>query len=362
MELFPKHIKHDLQPDYRLPVEVVYKDFFLTCLRNFGGANFIGLPLTDNRSTYSSKPIPSWVPDLACPVRPLQFGSACGKSEHAVVYSSTNDTLRVNGIPIAKISSVEATLPINASHAETLEYCATHQPKDLFNGTYLDGRTVLEAFTEMMVCGSTGKLFGIDFPSSEQIGQEYLHFSTSGKQVSPFFIYQMCTFLPGRAFFTADGGYFGICPPTAMPGDIVCLVLGFQFPLVLHPIPGEAGFFEIRGECYVPGLMEIQGLLGPVPWGWGTCRLLAARPWGHLFTDGRVKTQNDPRLPPLPASWRVKFQLGDVIQDDEYDSDGNIGEIRFVNEKEGKVQWHDPRLTPEALKSRGVKIEEMFIK
>ncbi|PMD42922.1 HET-domain-containing protein [Hyaloscypha variabilis F] len=362
MELFPNHIKYDLHPDYRLPVEVVYKDFFLAYLRDFGGMNFIGLSLTYNRWTHSSKSIPSWVPDLASPVRPLQFGLACGKSEHAVGYSSTNDILRVNGIQIAKLSSVQARLALGASHKETLEYCAANQPEDSFKTTYVDGRTVLAAFTEMLVCGSRGKLLGIDFPSSEQLGEEYLQFSTSGKQLSPLFLYQMSTFLPGRAFFTADSGYIGTCLPTAVPGDIVCLVLGFQFPLVLHPIPGEPGLFELRGECYVPGLMESQGLLGPVPRGWGSYRLLTARPWGHLFTDGRVQTQNDPRLPPLPAGWRVKFQFGDVIQDDEYDSDGNIGEIRFVNEKEGKVQWHDPRLAPEALKSRGVKIEEMFIK
>jgi hypothetical protein len=48
MELFPKHIKHDLHPDYRLPVEVAYKDFFLAYLNNFGGMNFIGLPLIGN--------------------------------------------------------------------------------------------------------------------------------------------------------------------------------------------------------------------------------------------------------------------------------------------------------------------------
>jgi hypothetical protein len=153
-----------------------------------------------------------------------------------------------------------------------------------------------------------------------------------------------------------------MCPPTATPGDIVCVVLGFQFPLVLHPIAEEPGFFELRGECYVPGLMEGQGLLGPITQGWRLFKLLRARPWGDVFTNGQIQTQNDPRLPPLPPNWRVSFQFGDILQDDEYDSDGNIGEIRFANEKEGKVQWHDPRLTPESLKARGVKIEELYIK
>jgi hypothetical protein len=89
---------------------------------------------------------------------------------------------------------------------------------------------------------------------------------------------------------------------------------------------------------------------------------LRARPWRYLFTNGRIATQNDPRLPPLPPNWRISFQFGDILQDDENDFDRNIGEIRFVNEKEGKVQWHDPRLTPESLKAQGVKIEELFIK
>ena len=361
MELFPQHIKLDLHPDYRLPVEVVYKDFFLAYLHNFDRMNFIGLPLIGNRWNHPSKPIPTWIPDLACPVRPLQFRLACGRSEHGAIYSSANDTLRVNGVRIAKVSTIKPVLPIGASHQEILEYCTTQQPEGLYDKTYVDGRTVLEAYMETLVCGSRDKLFGIDFPSSKQLGEEYLQFQTSGKQLSPFFLYQMSTYLPGRAFFTADG-YFGMCPPAAEPGDIVCVVLGFQFPLVLHPIAGKTGLFTLRGECYVAGLMESQGLLGPIPPGWSISRLLRAKPWGHLFTDGRVKTQNDPRLPRLPPDWRARFQVGDTIRDDEYDSDGNIGEIRFVNEKEGKVQWHDPRITPKSLKERGVKIEELFIK
>ncbi|PMD61297.1 HET-domain-containing protein [Hyaloscypha bicolor E] len=362
MELFPKHIKHNLHPDYRLPVEVVYKDFFLAYLNNSGVMNFIGLPLISNRSTHSSESIPSWIPNLACPVRRLQFGLACGKSEHTVVHSSTNDSLRGHGTQIAKLSSVGGTLPLGATNREILAYCAAHQPRDLFKGTYVDGRMLLEVFAETLVSGSRDKLFGIDFPSSEQLCDEYLQFSTTGKQPSPFFLYQMRTYLPGRAFFNAHGGYFGTCPPTAAPGDIVCVVLGFQFPIVLHPIAEEPGCFELRGECYVPGLMEGQGLLGPITQGWRLFKLLRPRPWGYLFTNGQIQTQNDPRLPALPPNWRVSFQFGDILQDNEYDSDGNVGETRFVNEKEGKVQWHDPRLTPELLKARGVKIEQLSIK
>ena len=221
---------------------------------------------------------------------------------------------------------------------------------------------MLEAFMETLVSGSRDKLFGIDFPSSQHLGEEYLRFQTTGEQISPFFLYQMSTFLPGRAFFTTDSGYFGMCPPASESGDLICIVLGFQLPLILHPIPGEPGFFGLRGECYAPGLMGSQGLLGPIPPGWRSSRLLKAKLWGHLFTDGRVRTQNDPRLLALPPDWRVKFQFGDFLQDNEYDSNGNIGEIRFVNEKDGKVQWHDPRITPESLKAQGVKIEEFFIK
>jgi hypothetical protein len=362
MELFPKKIKHDLHPNYKLPIKDVYREFFLAYLNNFGIMNFFGLPLIGNNSTHSSESIPSWIPNLACSVRPFQFGLACGKSEHAVIYSSTNESLRGRGVQIAKLSNVGDTLPLGATSREILAYCAAHQPQDLFNGTYVDGRTLLEVFTETLVCGSRDRVFGIDFPSSEQLCEEYLQFSTSGKPLSLFFLYQMSTYLLGRAFFTADGGYFGMCPHTAVRGDIVYLVLGFQFPLVLHPIAGEPGFFELRGECYIPGLMESQGLLGPITLGWRLFSLWRAKHWWYLFTNGLIKTQNDPRLPPLPPNWRIGFQFGDILQDDEYDSNGNIGEIRFVNEKEGKVQWHDPRLTPESLKARGVKIEELFIK
>ncbi len=86
-----------------------------------------------------------------------------------------------------------------------------------------------------------------------------------------------------------------------------------------------------------------------------------------MFTDGKSYTQIDPRLPPLPQGWVMRFDFlpeekdDTLFQDDEYDSGGNMGKIWFINEVEGLMEEHDPRMTSEALKARGIDIQKIIL-
>jgi hypothetical protein len=136
--------------------------------------------------------------------------------------------------------------------------------------------------------------------------------------------------------------------------------------MIFHPVPGELWRFQLRGECYVPGLMAGKGLLGPFP-----PALARGENWTIRGTDrdavrcyhakGSLQTQIDPRLQQvlLPPSWRIRFKVGDRLRDDEFDPD--LGRIQFVNKKRKIQQHRDPRLTFESLKTRGVNIEKLVI-
>jgi len=69
----------------------------------------------------------------------------------------------------------------------------------------------------------------------------------------------------------------------------------------------------------------------------------------------------------LPQGWVMRFDFGPednddaLFQDDEYDSDGNMGPIWFIYEAEGLEEKNDPRITPEALKARGVDIQKIVL-
>lgn len=58
---------------------------------------------------------------------------------------------------------------------------------------------------------------------------------------------------PESSFFITENGFVGCSISPAAPGDIVVLVLGSTYPLILRP---ESGYFLIRGYAYVHGVMR----------------------------------------------------------------------------------------------------------
>ena len=68
--------------------------------------------------------------------------------------------------------------------------------------------------------------------------------------------------LIGRCFFRAHGGYLGLAPISTRAGDVVCVLLGSRYPVVLRPTGSIDGYsaWEIVGVCYTHGLMEGQAL------------------------------------------------------------------------------------------------------
>ena len=176
-------------------------------------------------------------------------------------------------------------------------------------------------------------------------------------------------YTPGRAFFSTTDGHIGLCLPSAQAGDYIVAALGCKTALVLRPIAETSGQFKLMGECFVHGLMENEVFLGSLselggvenPWRLeyriGSTGMLRA-----IYTNGSVDTQNDPRLGPLPPHWRMRFGVvDDDLHDEEFDADGFRMQLWFENTENGDVTACDPRLTSEALKAKGVNVQDFII-
>jgi hypothetical protein len=74
------------------------------------------------------------------------------------------------------------------------------------------------------------------------------------------------------------------------------------------------------------------------------------------FTHGDVLTQEDPRVP-LPTQWRYKY----IRRKDEPNIPKEMLSFVFENVETKEITWRDPRLTPEALRERGVNLEEFLL-
>ena len=55
------------------------------------------------------------------------------------------------------------------------------------------------------------------------------------------------------AVFVTEKGYIGEGTNRSRPGDIICVLLGCNYPVILRPI---AGHYEFIGEVYVHGIMH----------------------------------------------------------------------------------------------------------
>ena len=106
--------------------------------------------------------------------------------------------------------------------------------------------------------------------------------------------------------------------------------------------------WKIVGDCYVCGLEDGDGLLGRMqkPWtaNWDIVR------GESVFhnNDTGFQTPSDPRLGPI-EDWEMV--------DKERTGDDPICCVFFKHKETGEVISYDPRLDPEPLKARGVKLE-----
>ena len=184
-----------------------------------------------------------------------------------------------------------------------------------------------------------------------------------------------------RVFIVTESGRYGIAPrdtrsskstdlhfvkllfahmyvpnrPTAnlMSGDTICLILGCKSPMVLRR--SELGKFSVVGECYVHGLEDGASILGPLP---SDYRLRIDKPssgfestYSFENLETGVVEQHDPRLGLLSSEW--EHCPRERHQDDPH----CFG--CFRNKVSGEVINYDPRLSPDALRERGVRLQDI---
>jgi hypothetical protein len=59
--------------------------------------------------------------------------------------------------------------------------------------------------------------------------------------------------MEGRKFCTTNTGYICMVPETVERGDVVVVLLGCNFPVLLRPYESK---YRVVGECYVHELMQ----------------------------------------------------------------------------------------------------------
>lgn len=222
-------------------------------------------------------------------------------------------------------------------------------PPDVLHESYIGGGSMIDAYCCTMCCSHFSDIQSPSnsyLPDRQQSREQMRSFlepqleTPEGRYLGNAAVkYLNCVmnYCKGRSFFTTEEGYIGLGPTGAKAGDQICVLLGCRSPLLLR-MTGNMQY-QVVGECFVYGLQNGEALLGPLPDYYQAIlqynEALKHRFWAYIdHRTGKVQWE-DPRLGLLSASISI-----------EANDRGN-----------GNDELGDPRMTPKALRERGVSLK-----
>lgn len=357
----PPRFAKKIHPNYseNFGVDQAFKHVFLAHLDHVQRWELFACEMADRKIGG-----PSWVPDWASPDVPGWGSRQQYSSGHSRVHFrfESPSTLVVTGVQCAVVSTISEAA-ISGDPEKDMSIVRSWQPENLYDETYVNGDSLLDAYAVTLLQFRLRDRW----PTNEYMPT--LEDWKSQKQAPPMFGKQIKQAREGcfdrsislshrayncvlrRLFFRTNEGYIGLAPIDTKPGDIVCVFLGCDPPVILRP--QSDGTYQLVGYCFVYGLHDSTALLGnlPKPWKAQVRRQVTTmfRENYQFFNEETGElTDEDPRLKPH-ADWkRVKpDQLGR-----ELDSDDPVICDFFKNVRTGEVMNSDPRLLPEALRPR----------
>ncbi|KAI9641390.1 hypothetical protein NHQ30_010192 [Ciborinia camelliae] len=350
-----------IEPQYSLPFHEVYKNVFLTYLKQVERLDLL------SGCDFSQKNAdgPSWVPNWSLPRHTWPFYGftfAGGLSRSQTRYIPP-DKLRVTGISAGRIRSAGKIVPSSASISEICDVLKTWEPSNVMDGTYITGERLLDAYCSVLRVRFLDEQWpNMSAPSLEYWKKKYLDTLSSTASIAydkapvdKIDDHWCFKLIRGRRFIELESGYIGLGPPDAMPGDEICILLGSKVPMIFRPTTSLSSTeeeFQVIGECYVHGVDDAVTILGPLPPDLKVQFDKESSGYGstHTYKDIRTGqvTQEDPRLPELSEmGWRRAPQRARKPDDPTLWQD-------FENIATGEVMDSDPRLMPEYLRKIGL--------
>jgi hypothetical protein len=355
--LLHPNLTRSIQSSYTLPVRDVYIQSFLATVHH---TCRLGLLDTTNQHGPSSD-LPSWVPDLRQPndeIFKVRGGSYASASSGAHATFQPPYKLRVCGITQGEVKAVSPTITDQVRHSWPAfhELVSSHFPD-------VTEEECLDWYIWIMTQGNLSERWhGHNMFASLQEAKKILRQLCAGEEPEVASIYRdwyadnLTDQQHGR-FFVTDRGKVGCGSPTVLPGDKVYVVSGYDYPILLRPTHSANGSicYNYMGPLYVDGLMEGQAFLGPIPSPWKLIiNSVDPRPsFSFLNHQTDEITLQDPRLNTLPQEWH-EIEEGD-------DPCLAINTQHYKHKTTGKVFNSDPRLLPEALETRGVRLETITL-
>ena len=337
--------------DYTLTTEEVFRTFMMSYTSTSGILDL--LSQCEMRELEAVK-VPSWVPDWtkSRECNPLRSSKACWGSKGEANFDDTG-ILRVTACCVGTVDSIHDIVNQTNSSIVRRLWRAIGQEKNMD----VPDDSKIDPLCRILCGDEFSESNPPPFQSrprlqESQVLVSYLKYKTGSRYRDRNFIddhIKVLSRLQGRAFFTTKEGYIGLAPRRTEAGDQLCIILGCQVPLTLRK--NEFGNHTVVGECYVDGVMDGAGLLGKLPSNWQRVDRHDPDAKGEydafINRDAGIVQIEDPRLGPLPPGWQIADHRNKHMWN------------KYTNKAAGIVGTHfDPRMSPEALKARGIDLQE----
>lgn len=347
-----------IEPDYSKPVQKVFQEFVLRDLKVNGRLHF--LAYCHLRERVAKKP--TWVPDWSIPTETKMIDfSGASRNTRARAYYAGNGVLVAVGVLQTTARTVEELFPKsqssnNAQLAQVIRNLV--RAKSNFESSEKIHRSVDAICRTLCADEFCERCLPInDNGPNFQEAKDYVHSVSKDSSENPMrlpqppakYFNEVWEATRGRSFLTTEDGLTGLVPKATRLGDQICALLGCQSLLILRP--NEADYHSVVGECYLDGFIKGEAFLGPLPSNWKYLRRwfpeLKRIYRTFLNRDTGETTPNDPGLGPLPAGWRIRSHKKEAAYN------------RYVNDATGEDTYRfDPMMEPEALRERGVNLQE----
>ena len=347
--------KLGLESDYSKTTEEVFKSVVLGYASTQKDLSLLGqCEMRQNKRPS----VPSWVPDWATSNKCNRIeNSRASLTTEAQFRCNKKDVLVVSCCMIASLDVIEQIPPRDSTfnrNAQFYKIVSKLMRGKTENDLYVAGGFMIDAICRTLC----NKNFTEDYlPLSQHLpsyrnSKEYVRKLIEIREpIEPRgYIDEVYRSVKGRAFFLTKNGYIGLGPKSMKTGDQACVILGCKPPLILRPDDEKS--YRVVGDCYIDGFKDGEALLGALlsDWHYVLRYFPDLKDSFRAFLNtktGDIQVE-DPRLGPLPAGWRI----GEHRNQHAFN--------RFSNDETGILNtWVDPRLSPEALKARGVNLQEI---
>ncbi|KAK8135497.1 Heterokaryon incompatibility protein 6-OR allele [Apiospora sp. TS-2023a] len=308
-----------LKPDYTQTFEAVYINTVERCIETWRTLDVIGqCELSDGPPTNS---LPSWVPDWSRKSTKVchntgAFASSYISPLYTIIESQYlhQRVLRVAGVITTAIQETGPMIGPGQNYTLEKNIWRLHTAISGFSTaakkSYTQDTDVVQKYARTMICGmeperchppykrlfSTQDLVDVTRRLfSGTLSANQLDDSGLGEVVSRF-----SAWLVGRRLGWDARGNLIVCPGNAEPGDLVSILVGCRFPMMLRPLVGngqDGDCYTVVGQCLTADTCDGDAMLGPLPQGTRIAQVIAAGwNWGFINDNTGEVSFFDPRL------------------------------------------------------------------